>query len=170
MDGPSHSILNNLRSRPFFTNVIIRSLKYWILIYVPLFLFSFFLYFKEYKQIKKIEYPYSSIVNILDSLFISPLVETSVMAVLYMTCNNMSFKSRYRNGIFIFTVTLISFFAHGAVVGSVWPTIGFFCQAIFFVRTIITYKCSILSAMIGTALIHVLHNIPYVLKLTYSII
>jgi hypothetical protein len=40
MDGPSHSILNNLRSRPFFTNVIIRSLKYWILIYVPLFLFS----------------------------------------------------------------------------------------------------------------------------------
>ena len=53
MDGPSHSILNNLKSRPFFTNVIIRSLKYWILIYVPLFLFSFFLYFKEYKQIKK---------------------------------------------------------------------------------------------------------------------
>jgi hypothetical protein len=161
-------MLNNLKIRPFFINIIFRSLKYWILIYFPLLLFSFFLSFKEYKYLKKIQYPYGDIINILDSLFISPLIETSVIAVLYITCNNMSFKSKYRNGIFIFTVTLIAFFAHGATVGSVWPTIGFFCQAIFFVRTIITYKCSLLSAMIGTALIHALHNIPYVLKLIYS--
>lgn len=168
MDGSSHCILNNLKSRPFFINIIIRSLKYWILIYIPLILFSLFLSFKEYKYTKKIEYPHSIIVNILDSLLISPLIETCVMAILYLTCNNMSFKQKYGNGIFIFTVTLLSFFAHGSFVGSVWPTIGFFCQSIFFVRTIIIYKCSVLSAMIGTALIHVLHNIPYVLKLSYS--
>ncbi len=168
MDGIYQRVLNSLKSRPFFKNIIVRSLKYWILIYAPLFLFSFFLSFAEYKHINKIEYPYVSIINVLDSLFISPLIETFVMAILYITCNNMSFKSTYRNAIFIFTVTLIAFFSHGAVVGSVWPTIGFFCQSIFFVRTIITYKHSVLSAMTGTALIHVLHNIPYVLKLNYS--
>lgn len=168
MDGNFKYIMNNIKSRPFFINIVVRSLKYWIFIYLPLFLFSFLIYFKKYNHIKKIEYPYATIINIIDSLFISPLMETSVMAILYITCNNMSFKSKYRNVIFIFIVTLIYFFAHGAVVGSVWPTIGFFCQSIFFVRTIVTYKCSILSAMLGTALIHALHNIPYVLKLTYS--
>lgn len=126
MDGFSQRVLNIQKSRPFFNNIILRSIKYWIVIYFPLFLFSFFLYFIEYDRIEKIDYPYFSIVNILDTLFISPLIETSVIAILYITCNNWSFKSEYRNIIFIFIVTLIAFFAHGGAVGSVWPTIGFF--------------------------------------------
>jgi len=170
MDGHFKYILKNIKRRPFFYNIIIRSLKYWILIYFPLFILYFFLFLQKYKHIGKIEYSHNIFINILDSLLISPLIETSVMAILYITCENMSFKSKYRKLIFIFTVTLIAFFSHVAVVGSLFPAIGFFCQSIFFVRTIINYKCSLISAMIGTALIHVLHNIPYVLNLLYSFI
>lgn len=167
MGGNLQYIFNNIKSRPFFINIIIRSLKYWILIYIPLFLFSFFLSFKEYDKIKKLEYPYSASINIIDSLFISPLIETFVIYILYLTFNDMNCKSIYSNIIFIFTVTFIAFFAHGGVVGSVWPAMGFFCQSIFFVRTIVNYKSSALYAMIGTVFIHVLHNLPYVLKLIY---
>ena len=152
--------------RSLFLHIIFRPLKYIISIYLLIIVLVFFLH--NNGTIFKKSTNNSSVIffNIFDALIISPVIETLFLYFLFSIFKNINFKYINNNFLYAIFVTSTAWFTHGMNIFAVFPAIMFFVSSIYIIRTIDVLKINKTYTIIGALVIHVIYNIPYVLRLT----
>lgn len=100
----------------------------------------------------------------LNSILISPLVETMLVLMVWIQINmSLSISIKYRSYTFIITISFISLIIHGCNFLSLFSSIMFCLTSIFIIRSSIVYRMSYFYICIGCYVIHALYNFPYIM-------
>ena len=159
------SIKNRLASYPFILHVILRPIKYLILIYIFIFILAALLDFMTFSlSEKKYIYPDRYLSILINSLIISPFFETTILYLFYQIIVNNKIKIINDKFLFVILSTTIAWIAHGMSFTSIFPAIMFFLDAIFLVRSK-NKNVKDVYVFSGTFFLHVLYNIPYVIRI-----
>ncbi len=151
--------------RPWMVHIYLRPLKYVSFIISVFILIAIVFHTNELNLTDNAGFASNKYFETFDALLRSPLIETFILYCLFRLCSLMNSKILDSGYFFIVLTTFISWISHGISMNAMFPTFMFFMSSVFVVRTVKKSMSFLRHAFYGAFVIHVMYNLPYVVRL-----
>lgn len=151
-------------SRPTLYHVVVRPLVYVAALFVLLGMVAWLLNTASPTSTVSTRHVAASWKMVFYAALLAPIVETMLLALLFHYLAKLPLRLIPLITIFASAAVVIAWATHGMSVGAVARASLFFFCALFFARSKLVYRRSTEEAAVGTIVIHLTYNLPFVIS------